>query len=273
MSKEGKRDLSNVEFAEHPPKWVKPSDLSFIKENDDIKGVIDFFVVHSPCINVSARGLDLTKHLWKESNPPKNKYLYNRLLSVANLKENDTLFIGESAEKTKDLFQAANMDVDFWNKYTTNRIALINSGNLIMTIFRVIRNCFAHCRFTVIPYNDDHIIAMENGIASADRFEVKARLILKLSTLVEWVRIVKEEHSEEEGYERKLAIQVENELLDVIRLYGHEKINDIIEKVSFDKKTVKEAKKRLITNEIIKYSRKKKKWIIVSEDEDEQTNS
>lgn len=268
-----KRDLSHVEFAEHPPKWVKPSDVSFIRENEDIREVIRFFVVNSPCANVSAREIDLTEYNWREKNPPKDKYLYNRLLSVAELVENDSLFIGESVDTTKDLFSTAGMKDDFWRKYTSNRIAIVNGGNLIMTIFKVIRNCFAHCRFTIIPYNDVFVIAMENGLASADRFEVKARLILKLSTLVEWVRIVKEEHNEEEKYERKNAIQVETALLDVIRLHGHEKIDDIIEKVSFDKLIVKEAKKRLITNGVIEYSPKKKKWIILSEKENGQTDS
>ena len=120
---------------------------------------------------------------------------------------------------------------------------------------------------------DDFVVAMENGLASADHFEVKARLVLKLSTLVEWVRIVKEEHGEEEEYERKIAIQVETALLNVIRLHGNEKIDDIIEKVSFDKLIVKEAKKRLITDGVIEYSRKKKKWIILSEEENGQTDS
>ena len=268
-----KRDLSHVEFAEHPPKWVKQSDVSFIRETEDIREVIRFFVVNSPCANVSARGIDLTKYNWREKNPPKDKYLYNRLLSVAELFENDSLFIGESVDTTKDLFSTAGMKDDFWRKYTSNRIAIVNGGNLIMTIFKVIRNCFAHCRFTVVSHNVDYIIAMENGVASGERFEVKGRLILKLSTLVEWIRIIKEEHSDAEEHERSIAIQVEAALMNVIRVHGNEKIYEIIDKVPFDKSIVKEAKKRLITNGVIEYSSKEKKWIIVSEEENEQTNS
>ena len=225
-----KRDLSHVEFAEHPPKWVKPFDISFIRENEDIREVINFFVVNSPCANVSARGIDLTAYNWKEKNPPKGKYLYDRLLSVADLVENESLFIGESVDKTKELFSTASMQDDFWQKYTSNRIAIVNGGNLIMTIFKVIRNCFAHCRFTIISINNDYIIAMENGVASKERFEVKGRLILKLSTLVEWVRIIKEGHSEAEEKERNYYSKIENAILELIRNNGHEDIKSIIKK-------------------------------------------
>ena len=260
-----KRDISHVEFADHPPTWVKMSDLTFVKRNNDMQTVLDFFVVHSPCSNVSARGIDLTAYNWSDNNPPKGKYLYNKILSVADLVENQTLFIGEGVDKTKDLFIQAGMDSDFWNKISSNRIALVPNGNLIMTIFKIIRNCFAHCRFTIVPLNDDFLIAMENGVAKANRFEVKSRMILKLSTLIEWIRIIKEDYSEAEKQEQQYAKQVEAALLDVIRNNDYQDTDDMISKVDYSRKDVKAAKKRLITLKIIEYSRKEKRWVILSE--------
>ena len=271
MAKE-KRDVSQVEFAENPPKWVKESDIDLIKGNDDIKSVIEFFVVNSPCANVSARGVDLTQYLWNEKNPPKNKYLYNSLLSAADLIENESLFIGEGADKTQVLFKTSGMGKDFYERYTTNRIALLSGGNLIIDIFRVIRNCFAHCRFTIISLEDDYIIAMENGTAAGKHFEVKARLLLKLSVLIEWIRIIKEDYYKENEYNKKIESEIDGTLLDVIREYGDYKTDEIIEKVPYPKSDVIKAKKRLVGKGLIHYSRKEKRWMVFLEETNGKTN-
>lgn len=261
--KKKEQDLYCVEFAEHPPLWVKESDLAFINENQDVKDVIRFFVVNSPCPNVSARGIDLTQYNWEDKNPPKDGYLYNKLLSVAGLVENKTLFVHKKADKTKELFAQANMSENFWHEITSNRIAIINSGNLIQTIFRMIRNCFAHCRFTIIHQENDYLVAMENGVAAKENFNVKGRIVLKLSTMIEWIRIVKEGYIEAENIEQQHAQQIEKALLDVIRRKDYTDTRDMIKKVNFKKKEVEAAKCRLITQGIIKYSRSEKKWIIL----------
>lgn len=265
VDKEKAKDLSCIEFAEHPPFWVKESDLAFINENQDIKDVIKFFVVNSPCPNVSARGIDLTQYGWKEKNPSKGSYLYNRLLAAAGLMENETLFVHGKADKTKELFLEAKMSENFCCEVSTNRIAIINGGNLIITIFRAIRNCLAHCRFTITAQDGVFLLAMENGVATKDRLKVKARIVLKLSTMMEWVRIIREDCVKAEENERRYATQVENMLLNIIQSGDYTNTRDMIKKLNCKKSDAEAAKKRLLTQGIIKYSQSEKKWIIIEE--------
>ena len=264
------KGITNIEIAEHPPTWIKAADIAFIRNNDAIKDVIDFFVVYSPCANVSARGMDLTQYYWKEKNPTKGKYLYNKILSTAGLVENETLFFSESLSNTEELFARARMGKDFCQAYTDNRVALVSNGNLIMSIFRAIRNCLAHCRFTIILDYEDPIIAMENGEPigkekEGKQFQVKARMLLKLSTLKEWIRIVKEDHAKADEEELIYEKEVEKSLLEAIRNENYSNTDDLISKINYSKNDVKDAKKKLISRDIIKYSRKEKRWIILSE--------
>ena len=136
-----KVDKGKLELSVAVPKWVRPIEACGIDE--EVLKIVRFFVVNSPCKGVSARGIGLQSYGWKDQNPPKNGYLQNRLLEVANLEMNRNLFIGSKREDMKKVFADASMGSDFCDAFSSNRAAFLSSKNLITDLFRAIRNSFA----------------------------------------------------------------------------------------------------------------------------------
>ena len=155
-------DKSKLEYASHPPEWILP--LSDLELSGSERETIDFFLVTSPCKGVSARGVPLTSYGWDRDTPEKNGYLQNRLMKSANLRESENFFVGTKREDMKAVFNDAAMDNAFYEKHFDNRIAFLASGNTVLSLFRAVRNSFAHSRFNVIDIGSERFFIMENEI-------------------------------------------------------------------------------------------------------------
>lgn len=62
-----------------------------------------------------------------------------------------------------------------------------------MSICYHIRNAFAHGRLAMYDYKncEDIVFVLEDGVKKNGEFQVRSRMVLKKSTLIKWMQILK----------------------------------------------------------------------------------
>ena len=213
MAERKKIDTSKLEYTQENASWINDIDLS--KIDDKILRIVKFYVIENPVLHVSSRRKGLRTYGWAKDTP--NKYLINKLLEIAALKQGETLFTCKSREGEKDLFENANMHSQFYNHVHENRIALVNSDNLICGIFRHIRNALAHCRAEILTISGEDFFIFENGMGYNNKFEVKSRMVLKKETLIGWIDFVETGAEFEKEDQEKKRRQEEECVLTIIK--------------------------------------------------------
>lgn len=189
MSQE--RNESLIEITLINPKWIKkvvPASYA----DDGLKRIILFYVINTPCVKLSSSGIPLSKYGWKKNVWQKGE-LKEWLFSLAGLCKNETFFVSEHADKTKNLFMMANMNGDFYKKRDREKIAIYKgSYNEFESILYHIRNSLAHGRLAMYEINNssDIMFALEDGVYRKGEFLVRSRMILKKSTLLKWIDVL-----------------------------------------------------------------------------------
>lgn len=252
-------DKSKLEFASHPPAWAR--ELTE-EEETSIREIYKFFVVNTPCKDISALSIPLTKYGWDDDTPPKDGYLQKRILESAGLDLGTTLFIGTQREDMKELFGTAAMDAAFGDTYDTNRIAILNDGNLLMALFRNLRNAFAHCRFTLKKLPEDVLFIMENGAVSGSNCEIKSRMLIKKSTFVEWIHIITTEADTEKAVIKAEQDAFANNIVSIVSSKEIKSIAQLAEEMGIEVSVIEKFTRN--NRDMIEYSRHEKKWILCS---------
>lgn len=250
-------DKSKLEFEAHPPAWCR--DLTEEEENQ-IREIYKFFVVNTPCKDISAMSIPLTQYGWDEDTPPKDGYLQKRLCDAAGLLLGTTLFVGEKREDMKTLFATASMDANFGNTFDANRVTILINGNFLMELFRNLRNSFAHCRFTLKNIPNDILFVMENGAISGASCEVKSRMLIKKSTFEEWIRIIQNEASTEKAI---LKAEQDKIIAKIVEAVSNGEITSLAKMAEIT--GVEESAIGKITknnDRLVEYSRHLRKWIL-----------
>lgn len=192
---------------EDKPSWIE----GFIPEEfkkDDLFSIIEFFVIHSPCIGSSTNpkppsviGKPVTEYGWSKRwqnyrNPNSLNYI------LRNASTNFALIY--SATGSNDMKQAcekAGLLNDFPAKTEKECAAFsLTDQNQFLSLFRHIRNAFAHCRINMLPIdnktdnnidNKDMMLFFEDiGQKRNEGIPVSARIMLRKSTLLEWIHII-----------------------------------------------------------------------------------
>lgn len=86
------------------------------------------------------------------------------------------------------------MKKDFHRSHDRERIVIYKSRqNEFLSIFHHIRNAFAHGRIAIYDCDNgtDTIFVMEDGVIRKTQFEVRARMVLKKSTLIKWMETIR----------------------------------------------------------------------------------
>lgn len=176
-----KKDESEYIHADFPAKWIKaPIDEKL--KNEDFRKILDFFVIHTPCEELSARAKTLNSYQWE------NTYPLKKGMRVVPLK--DSIFsFGEKWEEMKDCLAEVNLQKNFPSALEIERGCLYKKSkqNQLDCIFYHIRNCFAHGRFNISENNGDWTFVLEDW---GTKNRVSARMILKKSTLLKWIEII-----------------------------------------------------------------------------------
>ena len=193
------RKPSGYIYAEDTPawlEWIVPESFNAT----ELFRIVTFFVFHSPCVGTtnkpqpaSAMCKPITDYGWSAKwgnyrNPNSLNYI------LRNSCTNFSLIY--SATGNNDMQQAcdkADLLVDFPHKLNVERAAIsISDQNQILSLFRHIRNAFAHSRINMYPLDDGDVMFLFEDIAKrkSEGIPVSARMLLRKSTLLNWITII-----------------------------------------------------------------------------------
>lgn len=175
------KDESQYVHAENPAKWISECIDDKLKD-EGFRKILAFFVIYTPCKELSARARTLEFYKWE------NTYPLKRLMRLAPLKESIFSF-AEKWEEMKVVLAEKNLLHRFPSELQTERCALYQKSkqNQLECIFFHVRNCFAHGRFNISEEKEDWIFIFEDF---GTKNRVSARMILKKSTLLKWIEAI-----------------------------------------------------------------------------------
>ena len=177
------------------PGWIK-SIISNEYDDAELHKIVLFYVIHTPCELISYSSIPLTYYGWNEDVWRKG-ILKKELFKIANLEKDKNYFSVQRTDEIRDMLNQAKMQSDFQQEWNEEKIAIYkpNRYNDFTGILYHIRNSLAHGRFTIYPAqkpdNPDEIyFVMEDGVKKGDKFFVRARMVLKRKTLLDWIDII-----------------------------------------------------------------------------------
>lgn len=111
-----KKDESEYIHVDFSAKWIKePIDEKL--KNEDFRKLLDFFVIHTPCEELSARAKSLDSYQWE------NTYLLKKEMRLAPAKESIFSF-GEKWEEMKDALKEVKLQENLPSDLDTERCCL-----------------------------------------------------------------------------------------------------------------------------------------------------
>lgn len=191
-----KRNKSQIEkgceTASISPGWIKKK-VPDSYADDDLKRIILFYVINTPCVALSSSGISLTEYGWPKD-IWKKPALKQLLFDVAGLEYKKTFFSVNKADETKNACEQAKMKKRFHNDRSVEKIVVYRKSgyNDFMSVLYHIRNALAHGRLAMyeVENSKDIVFALEDGVKRNNTYYVRARMILKKSTLIKWIDIL-----------------------------------------------------------------------------------
>lgn len=174
------------------PKWLDTIVADRHCDNDLYK-IILFFVIFSPCPKYCTQGRTLQFYNWKDKPWSTNKYLKDKLDSGVFSDKKKHFQCADQIPKLVDAVRKADLGDDFYLHREIERVAFTSTeSSEYMSLFHHIRCALAHGRIAMFEDQGtaDVIFVMENGIDSGADFQVKARMVLRKSTLLKWIDII-----------------------------------------------------------------------------------
>lgn len=179
------------EIAPINPGWIKrkvPANYA----DDGLKRIVMFYVINTPCCDLSSSSLPIQEYGWGE-NAWKNNNLKSTLLNVANLEKGKTFISAKSIDEVKKACEIGKMKKDFHKNREVERVVFYKPKryNEFIALCYHIRNALAHGRLAMYPSSSkDIVFALEDGVKKNGEFQVRSRMILKKSTLLRWIDII-----------------------------------------------------------------------------------
>lgn len=173
------------------PVWIK-KDIPEEFIDEDFLSLILFYVINTPCVSLSSSGIPLSaygwdKNIWKKAN------LKTCLFEIASLERNKTFSVAKKTNEMKEACKKVQLLKGFHKNHDVERITFYKcQDNEFLSIFYHIRNAFAHGRFTLyLNINQEVVFVLEDGVKNHRDFQVRSRMVLKKSTLIKWMEILK----------------------------------------------------------------------------------
>lgn len=183
---------NGYETAPINPGWIKkrvPDNYA----DDDLRDLIVFYVINTPCTDLSSSSIGLSEYGWSKD-IWKNDKLKKCLFDIAQIERNSSIAVAHRADEMKAVCEKTSLKKNFHKSRNRERIAIYKGRyNEFLSICYHIRNAFAHGRLAMYDFEDgkDIIFALEDGVKKNGEFEVRSRMILKKSTLTKWMQILK----------------------------------------------------------------------------------
>lgn len=204
-----KKKLSQNEIVKSPkhPEWLDTIVADRHCDNNLYKIVL-FFVIFSPCPKYCTQGRTLQYYNWKDKPWSTNRYLKNKLDNGVFSDKKKYFRCVEHIPQLVEAIHKAELEDDFYIHREVERVAFIKTeGSEYMSLFHHIRCALAHGRIALFEDTnaDDVLFVMENGNEIGAEFQVKARMILRRSTLLKWIEIITAGPQEpERNYRREI---------------------------------------------------------------------
>lgn len=203
--------MSAVEQA--APEWLKQPLPDGFETSDDWIRIVDFFVLHSPCLYQSNRRHSINDR-WGHIPWRSDRTLKWPLNEVVTGNKADFLF-STSLSGIGDAFEKHHLLVDFPYAVSGRQVAVFtkaphkgNSG-LYMSFFYHLRNAIAHARFAVSSAPNAKLeFAFEDGARNKGSFNASARGVIRIESLIAVIDLI------EAGQEA--MPDVEKEILEAI---------------------------------------------------------
>lgn len=187
MSKDNGYEISSMN-----PGWIKkrvPNEYA----DESLKDLIMFFVINTPCTDLSSSSIDLSDYGWSKD-IWKNDKLKNALFRVAEIERESTFVVAHRTNEMKSACEKTSLKKNFHRNRDKERIAIFKGRyNEFLSICYHIRNSFAHGRLAMYDYENgkDIMFVLEDGVKKNGEFQVRSRMVLKKSTLIKWMQILK----------------------------------------------------------------------------------
>lgn len=171
------------------PSWIKSEKVEKLSSSG-LEKILLFFVVFCPCEKYATQQRTLSYHGWKAKPWSPSGYLKDTLDNAAM-----GLFLKNrrmvSWREFKQTWNSSELGEKQWySKGIELAICSKVEDSIYMTIFYHIRCALAHGRFMITRRNGENFFAFENGVTKDKRFYVKAWIVLKEATLLEWIKII-----------------------------------------------------------------------------------
>ena len=132
------------------PGWIRKNIFSdFLDE--EFKVLILFYVINTPCSELSSSSIKLTEYGWSKD-VWKNNALKNELFSIAGLRRNETFVVAKKPSDMKTACEKTRLKKGFHKDRTSERIALYKRKcNELESICYHIRNALHMVDFKYMP--------------------------------------------------------------------------------------------------------------------------
>lgn len=162
--------------------------------NKNFQKILEFFLFQCPVRHKSIRSRTFQDHGWQE------RYFSVLQYRLKNASDNEIKFYRVPVSNLRQTLEVTNQLAEVDCSYEV--VIYHDSDNSMLTLFGAIRNAFAHGSFQIKTFGKIRFFCLENRTpptsSQPDYYqeEVRARLVLKETTLLNWIRII------EEGYQR-----------------------------------------------------------------------
>lgn len=231
--------------------------------NREFAKIFNFFVLETPCIRVSARGVSLQTWGWKEKPWDLVKYLKEPLDKVLFGEERNLRMVG-SANAMSDALAQFDMKEGFYNFQTKSKAVFVRNSQRgmsseYMSLFYRVRNALAHGRFAIYRISpDDFIYVLEDGklkkMNNEDSFRVTGRMVIKQSSFLNIIELIKQGPRTTNNYEEEVLLAIRN---------GNFRKKSIINAVGLEDKEYQQTMTSLKDKQIIAYDKKTQRWKII----------
>ena len=164
--------------------WIRFESKN-VYSNKNFQRILDFYLFNCPVENTSVRSKTFNEYGWETKH-----------FSVLSKKL-------RNASDSKIRFHRVPVNSIYDALLSTNQLTKINfdeetviyhdSSNSMDTLFSAIRNAFAHGSYQLKTYNKTRYYCFENRQTGNKNYfdkEIRARIVLKESTLLNWIQII-----------------------------------------------------------------------------------
>lgn len=171
------------------PRWLSEIPKTILEE-DDFKSIYLFYVLQTPCSDLSSRSKTITSQGWTK--PWRKPFYLNRQLKQEATNYN-LLFSAAQYDALYDVLRKSDLLQFPPENIVDERVSFYdNKKNQFMSTFYHLRNGLAHGRFNIIQLENDWIFVLEDVAPHKDHMKrVSSRMIIKKSTLLRWMELIR----------------------------------------------------------------------------------